>query len=153
DVPGAASSSLCALIADVRATWQRALQRDLWSKEAVRELLRGAVLAGGVDVKEGRELFDKAVKIFEDDVQTKNRMFYVLGVFLGVVVVAVITTGVVAFARKWPDFAKDLTDPSTLIALFAYAGMGSLTSVLIRLSSIDLRQELRKKFVVLSGAA
>lgn len=153
DVPRPASSPLEALIAEVRASWQRALQRNLWSKAAVRELLRGAVLAGIGDVKQGRDLFEKATVIFDEDVQTRNRMFYVVGLVLGVLIVALVTAIVIAFAMRWPVFAERLAKPSTVISLFAFAGMGSLTSVLIRLSTIDLRKELRTKFVVMSGAA
>ena len=152
-MPTTATADQLALASEIRAMWQRVLQRQLWSRGAVRELLLGAADAGGKDVDKGRALLERAQEMFDDDVQTKNRMFYVIGVVLGVGVVALVTAGVVLFARAFESLTKYLADPSFVIALFAFAGMGSLTSVLIRLSTIDLKHELRQKFVVLSAAA
>jgi hypothetical protein len=153
EVPASPSSALAALVAEARAMWERVLQRELRSKAVVRELLRGAVGAGIGDPKQGRELLDRAQRVFDEDVQTKNRMFYVLGVVLGVLLVAMITAAVVWFAHRLGRLTPNLAEPGAVISLFAFAGMGSLTSVLIRLSTIDLRQELRQNFVLISGAA
>jgi hypothetical protein len=139
------------LIADIRALEQKVIQRRLWSAPSVRELLQGAadatVHADALD--KAREAFDKAEKVFQDDVQTKNRMFYLIGALFGTVTAGVMTWAVLRLAKWWGVTTLAATD--TVITLFVFAGMGSAASVLTRLSTIDLKDELRKKWVVISA--
>jgi hypothetical protein len=140
------------LLGDVRALEERVIQRRVWSAPSVRELLQAAASAGlGVgDVDKGREAFTKAEALFQADVGSKNRMFYLLGALIGIVVVAALVFGVLAVAAVM-DIATIATR-DTVIAVATFAGMGSAASVLTRLSTIDLSNELRRKWVVTSAA-
>src|SRR5262249_44693235 len=92
------------LYADIRMLQERMRQSRLWSAKVVREQLQGAADAGlaSGDVAKGREALSKAQQKFDDDIQTRNRMFYVAGVFLGTIAVAVITA-LVVFAITFLD--------------------------------------------------
>src|SRR5262249_45374877 len=130
------------LISEILALEQRVIQRRLWSAPSVRELLQGAaettIHADALD--KARNALEKAQTIFQDDVQTKNRMFYLLGALCGTAAVGVLTWAVLAFAR-WRGLAN-LASADNVITLFTFAGMGSAASVLTRLSTIDLKEEL-----------
>jgi hypothetical protein len=139
------------LISYVRALEERVKQRQLWSADIVKELLQGAADATvhADDVDKARQALEKAQKAFEDDVQTKNRMIYLLGALVGTLGVGFLTWGVLENADK--AGVTSLASKSTVITLVVFAGMGSAASVLTRLSSIDLRDELRKKMVFFSA--
>ena len=96
------------------------------------------------------EAFAKAEVVFQNDVQTKNRMFYLLGIAVGLIAIGVLAGSVLGVAH-WLTLT-DLARPEMVIDLFAFAGLGSLTSVLARLSTIDLKDELRRKWVLISAA-
>jgi len=139
------------LLGDIRAMEESVIQRRLWSARSIRELLQAAVDAtvSGGDPEQARQAFDKAEKIFQDDVQTKNRMLYLLGTLLGGVAIAAIAWLVLEAAQRLG--VQNLAEPDKLISLFTFAGMGSAASVLARLSTIDLKNELRKIWVVVSA--
>ena len=133
---------------------QRIVQRQLWSARSVREFLQGAVnVAVAGEPARAREALAKATDIFESDVQTKNRLFYLVGAFLGSVMLAALATGVLFLSKHtgW-EGAKNLADEATVASLFMFAGMGSVASVLSRLETINLRKETRRQWVVVSAA-
>jgi hypothetical protein len=152
-IPGATglSAHQILLLGDIRAMEERIIQRRLWSARSIRELLQAAVDAtvSGGDPEQARFAFDKAEKIFQDDVQTKNRMLYLLGTLLGGLAIAAIAWLVLEAAQRLG--VQNLAEPDKLISLFTFAGMGSAASVLARLSTIDLKNELRKVWVVVSA--
>lgn len=139
------------LLSEIKAMEERVIQRQLWSAASVRELLQGAADAaiGGNDPDKARTAFEKAKTLFENDVQTKNRLFYLLGALFGIVAIALVAWLVLAAALKLN--ITTLANREMIISLFAFAGLGSVASVLSRLSTIDLRDELRKKWVVVSA--
>jgi hypothetical protein len=140
------------ILGDIRALEARVVQRRLWSSASVRELLQAAADAAttGNDPVKARQAFAEAETSFQNDVQTKNRMFYLLGVLLGLFALALIAAIVLWIARRIG--LTDLASPEMVVDLFAFAGLGSVASVLARLSAIDLKDELRKKWVVISAA-
>jgi hypothetical protein len=139
------------LLGDIRAMEEKVIRRRLWSARSIRELLQGAVDAtvSGGDPGKGRQAFDKAEKAFQDDVQTKNRMLYLLGTLVGSIGIAAIAWLVLEAAQRLG--VQNLAAPDRLIPLFTFAGMGSAASVLARLSTIDLKDELRKVWVLVSA--
>jgi hypothetical protein len=139
------------LISYIRALEQRVKQRRLWSADTVKELLQGAADATvHADVLDkAREALRRAQKVFEDDIQTKNRMFYLLGALVGTMGLGFLTWGVLEYYEA--AGMTGLATKSTVIYLVVFAGMGSAASVLTRLSTIDLKDELRKKMVFFSA--
>lgn len=140
------------LVAKIRAQEERLYQRGSWSHNEIKVLLQGAADAAilGNNVKMGSELLHDANAVFLQTLQTSNRNYYLLALIVGIHVVAGIAYLVVFFAEK--KF-ENLAEPSTLISLFAFAGMGSITSALIGLPSLDLKNELSRKFVIYLGVA
>jgi len=140
------------ILGDIRSLEARVVQRELWSAASVRELLQAAANAAtiGNDPAKAGEAFAKAEVVFQNDVQTKNRMFYLLGIAVGLIAIGVLAGSVLGVAH-WLTLT-DLARPEMVIDLFAFAGLGSLTSVLARLSTIDLKDELRRKWVLISAA-
>jgi len=140
------------ILSEIRALEARVVQRQLWSAASVRELLQGAAYAATTagDPVKARQAFEEAQTTFQSDVQTKNRMFYLLGVLVGLNALALIAWIVLAAARRLG--LVDLAPAEMVLDLFAFAGLGSIASVLSRLSQIDLKDELRKKWVVISAA-
>lgn len=69
---------------------------------------------------------------------------------MGVAIIGAVLTHVVTL--QIPEL-KNLTDSSTIASLFTFAAMGSVTSILTRLSSLDLREETSRKFVIYSAIA
>jgi hypothetical protein len=145
------SAEQMVLISYIRALEQRVQQRRLWSADTVKALLQGAadatVHADKLD--KAREALQRAQKVFEDDIQTKNRMFYLLGALVGTLGVGFLTWGVLEYYEQVSQ--TGLPTKSTVILLVVFAGMGSAASVLTRLSTIDLKDELRKKMVFFSA--
>jgi hypothetical protein len=141
-----------ALIGEIKALQASVVQRRLWSAAAVRELLQGAVNTAviGNDPSLGRSLFVKAETLFQNDVQTKNRLFYLLGMGAGLAALGVIAMALLAVA-SWSS-GTELASKPMLVSLFAFAAIGSVASVLARLDAIDLKFELRRKWVVTSAA-
>ena len=139
------------LLATIRSMEARVRQRTPWVMPSLLRLLEGAavatVLAQPPDA--GRRAYEEAKELFESDVQTKNRMFYLLGALIGLVLCAAVTvvTNALSNGGKF-----NLATPPTIVSLFTFATLGSVASVLTRMSTIDLRDELRKKFVVMSAA-
>jgi hypothetical protein len=141
------------LVADIVALDHRSLQtlgpRNRQREEVLR-LLYNAVISGVVDgdAGQGKLLFDRAESSYAYHLQTRNRLRYLLGMVVGIVGAALIGW---VLLQMLP--LRGLLRPELLILILAFAGMGSLTSVLTRLSSIDLHQESDQTIVVMSGAA
>ena len=141
------------LVTDVRFLEARIIQRRLAAAPAVRPLLQGAVqVAAAGDPVRAREALVKAVDAFQTDVQTKNRLIYLVGTLLGTVILAFVTATVLALAQL-PVFGggDTLASPPTIIPLFVFAGLGSTASVLSRLETINLREEMRRQWVLVSA--
>jgi hypothetical protein len=114
----------------------------------VRDLLVnvGNLLLDGQTVA-ARALFQNAEDIFLQHIQARNRLRYLLGVLMGVVVMI----GFAAIFSLSGVLDKELPLSVPLIVLFA--GMGAITSVLTRLSSINLRDQTSNQLIYISGAS
>jgi len=147
ELPQNASAEHIVLTTRVRALDERLCQRRSWSEKEIRVLLTGAADAAlrGGDVKKGQELLSEAQAVFDQDLQTVNRNWYLFALVLGVILVALVSAIVVYLANRQ---IGNLAPASTILALFTFAGMGSVTSVLTRLTSLDLKAELSRKFVI-----
>lgn len=126
----------------------RQLRKESCEGDQVLRLLANAeecLLAR--DATHGRLIFKEAERIFHRYNQTKNRIHYLIGALLGIVIAAPL--GFLLSKLAAPIIDIDLRAVHFLI--FVFAGIGSLTSVLTRVSSIDLREETSKFSVYISG--
>jgi hypothetical protein len=115
----------------------------------VRSLLYNTIVAlQSRDTAGGEWLLGKAMEVYSQHVQAKNRIRYLLGM------IATITFFLLAVPLF--DWLGKSIDHSLLVDVgltLAFAGMGAVTSVLTRLSSIDLSDQTSKWILYISGAA
>jgi hypothetical protein len=138
------------LLADIRSLEERIIRRRLWSAPSVRPLLQGAVQVAAAGAPDrARDAFNAALALFQKDVQTKNRLAYLTGALLGAGLLAVATASVLAAASL--AGVTTLAKPSTVISLFVFAGLGSLASVFSRLQTIELQEETRRQWILVSA--
>jgi hypothetical protein len=95
-----------------------------------------------------RSLLDRAESIFLQHMQAKNRLRYLVGVLLGCAIMVPFGY-LLAYV---PGFTQSLIPATELPLVLLFAFMGTLTSVMLRLSSIDLRDQTNTVLILLSGA-
>jgi hypothetical protein len=142
-----------AFVGQLSSLGKRVAKNHFWAREEIFLLLENAatvaIVAG--DVAKGEVILKHATEIYERALLGRNRIHYVAGTALGVLALVVIAFVIVELGATGVIKAFPSTD--TLIALFAFAGMGSVTSVLIRLSNLDLAEETSRTLLMLSGAS
>jgi hypothetical protein len=142
-----------ALVADVVALDHRSLRRlgvKSQERQEIKRLLWNAtnVAFKGGWTKEGRLLYAKAEQAYYDSIQIRNRLRFLSGMVIGTTFAGALGAALTPFAPSLEPYV-----PSKLLALIlVFAGLGSITSVLGRLSSLDLRQETSDLMLVISGA-
>jgi hypothetical protein len=135
---------------------------SLWTFEASRE--RGEVyrLLGNVIVflnsrqpDAARRLLDHAEAVFLQHIQAKNRLRYLAGMLAGIAVIVLFGWALIKFLppAATSNSAALEFPPPLLPMILLFAGMGTITSVLTRLSSIDLRDQTSMKMLLVSGMA
>ena len=99
-----------------------------------------------------RSLLVQAEGVWLQHLQARNRLRYLLGMLAGIFVLFVF--GVVLVLVSGGHGALEKAMPVYLLPLvLLFAGMGAMTSVLTRLSSIDLRDQTSLPLVFISGMA
>jgi len=94
------------------------------------------------------DLLRHAEAVYYQHVQAKNRLWYLGGILAGIVIIVVFGVLLRVGDPLQP------TIPAALVPLIlVFAGMGSITSVLTRLSAIDLRDQTNLRVVFISGMA
>src|SRR6266852_3465465 len=123
------------------------------ARAEIWRLLYNAIVLGLVNRQPefGRRVFERAQATYDDHLETVNRLRYLFGVVLGTVALGIVAAVVLWFTSS-QGFRLGIS-PQLLIGLFAFAGMGTLASVLSRLSSLDLGQRRSARIVVISGAS
>src|SRR5262245_27683655 len=114
-------------------------------------LFHQGVATGSTEVRDTRAaigLYAQAQAIFLRYLQSINRLWYVAGVVLGTFILVIVAFGV----RFLPATLAEAVAPGLLTTLIFFAGLGSLVSVLLRLSKIDLANEVLRLILVISGA-
>src|SRR5262249_22607636 len=119
----------------------------------VRDLLVNvASLVEGGQTEAARSLLIEAEGVWLQHLQARNRLRYLLGMLAGVFVLFVF--GVVLVLASGRQGALEKVMPVYLLPLvLLFSGMGAMTSVLTRLSSIDLRDQTSVPLVFISGMA
>ena len=115
--------------------------------EVNRLLLNVVVLLQARDAARGRQILKEAERIYFHHNQTKNRIRYLIGSAAGIAIAALLGALLVLV----PTSIEKFVSPQFMIPLFAFAGMGAMTSILTRISSIDLRKETSHFSVYISG--
>lgn len=99
---------------------------------------------------QGRLLYKQAEDAFFRYFEARNRIRYLIGLGLGVIV-CTLFSGMLYFIAR--SLSQPFVKPGLLPLLCLFAGMGSLTSVLTRLDQIDLRFATSTQLIMISGAA
>ncbi len=142
-----------AFIADFVGLDHRSLQRlspNSAARQEVKRLLwnaRNSCFETG-DILQARLLYEKAEQSYYDYVQVRNRLRYLLGMVIGILS----ATGIGGALLLTAGYLELYVAPTLLLMILIFAGLGSVASVLSRLSSIDLRQELSDFMIIISGA-
>jgi hypothetical protein len=96
-----------------------------------------------------RALLDYAESVYFQHIQAKNRLKYLSGMLFGIVIILGL-----GFLLSWLFSSPSAVIPSTMLpTILLFAGMGSITSVLTRLSAIDLRDQTSHWMIIISGMA
>jgi hypothetical protein len=118
----------------------------------VRSLLLNTVVFlfnGHLDAS--RSMLRQAYSVYRQHVQASNRLRYVVGVAAGVCVIMALASLPRLLGIEVHLAGAELF--GNLLLVIAFAGEGAITSVLTRLSSLDLSQQTSKAMVVISGAS
>jgi hypothetical protein len=148
DEPSAAEILLSKEIVRVDHRSLRTLGSDSRERAEVRDLLLNVVsFLRQRQCDAANALLAHTEGVYYQHIQAKNRLRYLGGMSLGIA--TVIALGALMFAFvNFPDQSGKRT---IIPLLLLFAGMGTITSVLLRLSEIDLRDQTSPSIVYISG--
>lgn len=152
DLPSLLTPEQIVFLAELRSLAKRAEKSRFSARQQVLLLLENAANAAVVlgDLDRGEAILRDAGAVYERALIAKNRLNYLLGMFVGIAALTVVVLGTVGLAQ----YGLSIVIPGhTIVTLFAFAGLGSVTSVLMRLSSLDLREETSRALLMMSGAS
>jgi hypothetical protein len=116
-------------------------------------LVNVIVLLHARDVTGARAILEDARQVYLLHNQSQNRLRYLIGAVAGTVVAALLGAALVLLSTNLGVAEAPLIKPQLLILILVFAGIGSTTSILTRLASIDLRAETSTFSVYVSGFA
>jgi hypothetical protein len=152
-LPPDPSDEQLSFYADLNTFAKRVQRHRPWAREELYLLIENAASVGLIanDLAKAGKILQQARQLYDRDLLSKNRIRYVAGTSIGVLVLILLAVLTVALTHL-PLF-DSLAAPQVIIALFAFAGIGSTASVLTRLSSMDLGDETSRGMLLLSGAS
>jgi hypothetical protein len=159
-----------ALLAAAESLGKRIERRNPKARDEIVTLLQGVIDAvcttSGADeaakITAARGLLQQAEVIYYREAQTKNRLYYVSGLGIGVCAVVLvpplllwIVRGVALWLSDNPILQSmvDAVPLGTIAPLLFFAGLGASASVLSRLTALDLREETSKQMILITAAA
>lgn len=134
------------VILDHRAHHQLQPKTREWD-EVLKLLINVGILLQAHDAEQGRAILKEAQRVYYHHNQTRNRIRYLAGAVAGIVVSAVIGAGLLLLSKSMEHYVER----QLLVLMFVFAGLGSIASVLTRISKIDLRDETSNFSVIMSG--
>jgi hypothetical protein len=141
------------IIADIVSLDHRsvhALKPNTSEREEVKMLLLNAVVTLQANqVLASRSLVKKAETSYYHHLQAKNRLKYLIGMVIGIIVSLLIAYLIEIISSSTSSFV----DRGQVMVFCLFAGMGSIASVLTRLSDINLKQETSRFLIMISGGA
>jgi hypothetical protein len=150
-LPASADADKEMLMAEVLALECRAQRRSPRRRPEIIQLLQGAVCAGQLDPVKGRLMFEKAQAVYTQVATTVNRIAFLVGAIGGVLAGTFLSLSLIHVGAVGQQITKNLASSDVIASLCFYALLGSLTSILTRLSKLDLKDEDSISFVALSG--
>jgi hypothetical protein len=128
------------------------------ARAEVKALLQNAVISAGYSLGDfvpekvkpiaaPAALYKQAEEIFTRHMETRNRTYYVVGVAGGILLLTIAGS----LAAYLPRAVQEAIDPDLVPALIWFAGLGSIVSVLMRLSTLDVVREISARILVISG--
>ena len=152
DLPSLLTPEQIVFLAELRSLAKRAEKSRFSARQEVLLHLENAANAAVVlgDLDRGEAILQQAIAVHERALLARNRLNYLLGTALGIVGLTVLVLAAVSLAQ----YGLALVVPGqTILALFAFAGIGSVVSILIRLSSLDLKEDAGRALLMVSGAS
>jgi hypothetical protein len=152
DLPSLLTPEQIVFLAELRSLAKRVQKSRSAARQEVLLLLENAANAAVVlgDLDRGEAILGQAGAVYERALVAKNRLNYVLGMGIGLAALTILVLGTVGLAQ----YGLSIVIPGhTIVTLFAFAGLGSVTSVLIRLSTLDLKEETSRVSTMVSGAS
>ena len=152
ELPSALTPDQVVFLAELQSLAKRVEKNRFPVRQEVLRLLENAANAGVVlgDLKKGEALLSRATAVHERALVARNRLNYIVGTVGGIVVLSIVALAAAALSHYG---VTSIGPPEILLALFAFAAIGSVTSVLLRLSRLDLREETSRGLLMLSGAS
>jgi len=153
NIPPSVTADQLQITREIQAFHERIKRRSVWSENEILKMLQGAVDIALItnDVEKARIMFDSAKEIYLDNIHVNNRNYYVAAIFIGFISIAFVCSTFITFVSHLN--LKNIADRETLIAIFTFSGMGSITSVLTRLSQLNFKNDMSRKFVIYSALA
>jgi hypothetical protein len=152
ELPSALTPEQVVFLAELQSLAKRVEKNRFAVRQEVLRLLENAANADVVlgDLKKGEALLTRAAAVHERALIARNRLHYIVGTICGIVVLSGVVLGAAALSHYG---ITSIGPPEILLALFAFAAVGSITSVLMRLSQLNLREETSRGLLMLSGAS
>ena len=150
--PSSLTPDQVVFLAEIQSLAKRVEKNRFPVRQEVLRLLENAANAGVVlgDLKKGEALLARAAAVHERALIGKNRLNYVVGTLGGILALAIVVLSSAALSHYG---VTSMGPPQFVVALFAFAALGSVTSVLMRLSMLDLREDTSRALLMLSGAS
>jgi hypothetical protein len=135
------------------------------ARAEVKALLQNAVITAGYslvgagadgpckevgDARPAIGLYNQAEEIFLRHLQSLNRLRYLVGVAIGIVLLVAVAFAV--GAEVFPDRLGKAVPVDLLPLIIFFAALGSIVSVLLRLSKLDMVKEISRSVLIVSGA-
>jgi hypothetical protein len=114
-------------------------------------LLNVIVLLYARDAAGARAILEDARQVYFLHNQSQNRIRYLVGAVVGTVAAGLLGVALVLLSMKLSG--APFVKTHLLVLILVFAGIGSMTSILTRLASIDLRAETSTFAVHVSGFA
>jgi len=126
-----------------------------YAQEA-RHLINAASQLAAVDAIVARAMFDAARSDYGRRIGSENQLYFLLGAFIGSFILLSMTVAIIMSARHTDSLVGaslvNLAPPAAVTTLVFYATVGSLVSIMLRLSKLDLSNEERRLSVMVSAA-
>lgn len=134
------------------------------ARAEVKALLQNAVITAGHQLVDSQSssarcelgevlpaigLYRQAEEIFLRHLQARNRLRYLMGVALGILFLVAVSFAVQAGIL--PDGLDYAIPPRLLPTIIFFSGLGSIVSVLLRLSDLDVVKEISRSVLLISG--
>jgi hypothetical protein len=132
---------------DHKAKQQLGYENKMW-KEVHSLLLNTVILLQQRDITGAKALLKIAIDTYHTHNQVFNRMWYLGGTLVGIFAAALF--GMMLFLVSG---ISGTIGTKLLLMIVVFAGIGSTTSVLTRLNTIDLTQETSRFLVFMSGCS